>query len=88
VRDYVNAIAPAFAVSMMIILTRYILVYFWKFGLTEAESYWVLAVELTVVGAIYFILNCLLSQNIRRLTLSCIPRLAVVKAFLLPDGSP
>lgn len=80
-RDYVKAIAPAFAVSLLMIVAQIIFNDFWYFS-TQTESYFVVALSAFIFGGIYLILCLFFSPTLRRLIISFAPGIKEGKAFL------
>ncbi len=83
--SYVKALVPAFVASIAITFAHNLVSIFWKFSLIECNSYFSLVGWAIVIGGIYYLVVCLLSPNIRRLTLSIFRSFVAIKTFL-PKG--
>lgn len=81
-RDYAKAIAPAFGTSLIILVVVYVLRHFSGF-VFDIQSYHVLAIWLLITGAVYLLLNCYCSSNVRLLILSFLPKTKNIKVLLL-----
>lgn len=85
--NYARAIAPAFAITLTMVLAYNLPSVYWNVELIEINTYWRLITAMAAAGLVYLVSNCCCSPDVRRLVFSVLPSMSFIKTNLFLNSS-